>query len=252
MLLIPQLYLRNNKVVSVEGMNTPLYDADPIVMCRSLKDAGAEAVYLVDLNISTIGDGPNLPLIQKIKQEVGLQLFLGDNFRSVQAIDPYAKLDPKLIVLETVAYQEPDLVKQACQRYSGKIAVKIFVRAGKITIPGWAVSPTKTAIDYAQQFGNMGVKSFFYSDISEKGVLEQKNLDNILFFCKKVYSNVICTSEIRNAGDIEKLMTVGAPGLNGLVLAHAFYENRIDLKAAINLVLDLSVSSSNEPTLTED
>ncbi len=252
MLLIPQIYLRNNKVVAVEGMVTPLYEEDPILMCRTLKDAGAEAVYLVDLNISPLSAGPNLPVIHKIKQEVGLQLFLGDNFRSVQSIEPYVELDPKLIVLETVAYQEPGLVKESCQRYGGKIAVKIFVHAGKITIPGWAVSPTKTALDYAEQFGNMGVKSFLYSDVSEKGFLEQKNLDNILSFCKKVYSNVICTSEISNAGDIEKLMTIGAPGLNGLVLAHSFYENRVDLRASINLVSDLSVGSSNEPTLVED
>jgi len=251
MILMPQIFLRGTKAVALERTVAPIFDEDAFAMASRMKDAGAEAIYIVDLGIPHLGTSDNAPVIQKIREELGLTVFVGGAFRSVRSIEAYLEMDLKLAVLETVAYQQPQFVKEACGRYPDGIAVSINVRAGRVTIPGWTVAANKTAFDYAEQFGEIGVKTFFYSDVGNDGFMGSENLANLLNFCKGVHRSVVCASEIKNSGDIERLVTLGAPGLDGLVLARSLYEGRVDLKASIALVADLSMDRGNEPTLTE-
>ncbi|PIU58238.1 MAG: hypothetical protein COS89_01420 [Deltaproteobacteria bacterium CG07_land_8_20_14_0_80_38_7] len=252
MILIPQLYLRGGKVKALERTSALLYNEDPLIMAQRIKEASCDSLYIIDLGIDKSGSGENVSVVKSIMEKFQFNIYVGDNFRTIQSIQAYISLGVKKIVLETVAYQEPSLVKEACSRFPENIAVKVYVNNGKVNIPGWAVSPNKTEYDYVDQFSEMGVNTFFYSDVGASGQLELQNFKNILSFCKKVRKNIICSSEINNTKDIEALVTIGAPGLDGIVLAHSLYEGRVDLKAATDLISDLSVAPGNEPTLLED
>lgn len=251
MILIPQIFIRGKKTVALERTVSPLFDEDPFAMASRIKDVGGEAVYIVDLTIPPVGVGENAPVIQKIREELGLNVFIGGAFRSTRSVEAYLGLDLKMAVLETVAYQQPALVKEACSKFPGAVAVQLNVRAGRVTIPGWTVAANKTVFDYADQFGEQGVTAFFYSDVAGDGFMGSENFTNLLTFCKRVHRSVICTSEIKGSPDIERLVTLGAPGLDGLVLSRSLYEGRVDLKAALDFVSDLSMDKGNEPTLTE-
>jgi phosphoribosylformimino-5-aminoimidazole carboxamide ribotide isomerase len=252
MLIIPQLYIRNKKSVALERTITPLYDEDPLTMAMRIKDARGEAVFIMDLGIPHVGTSENAQLISRIKDETGLAVFIGGGFRSIRSIEAYLTMGLKMVILETVAYQQPTLVSDACKHFPDGVAVHINVQAGRVTIPGWTVAANKTAFDYAEQFGELGVSTFFYSDVGGDGFMGNENYENILLFCKKVHRHVMITSEIRGSADIERLATLGAPGLDGLVLTRALYEGRIDLNGAIGLVSDLSAASSNDPTIQDE
>lgn len=239
-------------MVALEGTISPLYDEDPFLMVQRIKGAGCETIYIVDLGIQNIGAGENGPIIQKIREELGFEVYIGGAFKSVRAIDSYLAMDLKAAILETMAYQQPALVKEACEKFPNRIGVQIHVQGGRVTIPGWTVAANKTALDYASQFGELGVNLFFYSDVAVDGLLKKENLEHVLVFCKKVKRPVICTSEISGSADIEKLATLGAPTLEGLVVTRSLYEGRIDLRAAIDLIADLSFAPGNEPTLREE
>jgi len=251
MIIIPQIFIRAKRTVALEKTVSPIFDEDPFVMASRIKDAGGEAVYIVDLAIPHVGTGENAPIVQKIRDELGLNVFIGGAFRSIRSIEAYMGLDLSMAVLETVAYQQPTFVKEACEKYPGAIAVQISVHGGRVTIPGWTVAANKNAFDYADQFGEQGVKNFFYSSVGNDGFMGNESYENLLTFCKRVHKSVFCTSEIKGSPDIERLVTLGAPGLEGLVLSRSLYEGRVDLKAAIAFVSDLSMDKGNEPTLTE-
>jgi len=252
MFLIPRFYIRGQKTVALDRTVSPLYDEDPFTMSSRIKDAGGEAVFIVDLGIPHVGMSENAQIIRRIREELQLMIYVGGTFRSSRSVEAYLGMDLKMAVLETVAYQQPALVRDVCERFPDRIAVHIDVMGGRVTIPGWTVAANKTALDYAEQFGEMGVKTFFYSDVGNDGFLGQNNLNNILTFCKRVHRSVICTSEIKGSADIEKLVKLGAPSLDGIVLTRSLYEGRIDLNAAIDFVADLTLSPSNEPTILEE
>ena len=251
MLLIPQFYMRNGKVVLGEGARSSLLVDDPVQTAGAMKAEGAEAIHIVDLSVPHVGQSPNLPIIKKIKDEVGAQLFVDGQFKTQQAVEGYVDAGVTFVVLNSTAYQQPAFLQELCKSFPNKIGVHIDVKGSKVTIPGYAVVANKTALDYAERFTEAGVRYILHSDVKADGTLGEENFKNLLNFCKEVTARIMCTSEVANLSDIERIFTLGAPRLEGLILARSLHEDRIDLRSAIAMVNDLIIASGNEETLAE-
>ncbi len=251
MILIPQIYLKNGAAMPLENTAFPLFTQDAFAFARAMTDIGSEALYLTDLNVDAVGHSPNLPIIKKIKSDLKIRILVSGAFRTTQHIEPYALLGTDLFVLDALAYQQPRLVQESCARFGTAIGVHIDVRNDHVTIPGYVVAAHKTAFDYAEQFREAGVKTFFYSNMGTDEKAGAAQLNELLQFCKKVQTPTYCTNEIDGIEDITRLLTLGAPRLEGLILGRSLYQGRIDLKAANSYVADLMQDSNNEQTLQD-
>ena len=149
-----------------------------------------------------------------------------------------------------VAYQQPTLVEEACQKFPGKIASSIDVKGGRVTIPGWAVASNKTALDYAERFREYGIRYTFYSDVDANGQLTEKHFESTRAFCQQAHMRVIVTSDINGLNEIEKLAMLGAPGLEALVVGKSLFQGRIDLGGATAFLSDLNIAQESDTTLT--
>lgn len=252
MQLIPQIYLKGNKAVRPSGTTNPLFSEDPIVMANALKGAGVTSLFMTDLSIPHAGPTPHLSLLKKIHGELGFTLFVGGTFLSIQSIQPIIDAGASLIVLGSVAYQEPRLVREACGSYVGKIATHIDVKSGHVTIPGYTAAANLSATEYAERFKGYGIKSVFYSDVDAAGNMNEEHFKRTLEFCKASLMRIFITSEIQGTDDIEALIALNAPRLDGLVLSKSFYENRIDIKGAHDMIADLLLTAGDEPTISDE
>ncbi len=251
MILIPQCYLKNGKVVLRTGTTSPIFREDPLETAKAIRDAGAERLHISDLSVPHIGASPSIPVIKQIRRQTELIVSVDGAFKTAQTVGDYLEAGLEFIALGPIAYQQPQFLENLCKQFPGKIATHIDVRGGNVTIPGYAVATNKTAFEYAEQFLVQGVRYILYSDVKADGTMAAENFRNILDFCKKVVARVICTSEISNLEDIERLFTLGAPRLEGLLLAKSLFEDRINLRNAVVMVNDLIIASGNEVTLTE-
>jgi phosphoribosylformimino-5-aminoimidazole carboxamide ribonucleotide (ProFAR) isomerase len=59
------------------------------------------------------------------------------------------------------------------------------------------------------------------------------------------------TTDVNSASDIEQLVMLKPYGLHGTLLSRSLYEDKIDLRASIDLVNDRSRGGLDEPTYTE-
>lgn len=251
MLLIPQFYLKNGKVLLREGTRSRLLVEDPIETAKAMRDAGAELLHIVDLNVHALGQNPNLPAMKQIKSSVGLPFCVDGTFKTAQAAEATLQTGAEFVGLDSVAYQQPAFLEELCERFPGKVAVHIDVKGGKVTIPGYAVVSNKTAFDYAERFLESGVRYILYSDTKADGTLGEENFTGVLKFCQKVTARIICTSEVANLNDVQRIFTLSAPRLEGLIISRSLAEDRIDLRSAIIMVGDLMIASGNESTIAE-
>ncbi len=251
MILVPQIYLKNGQAVRLENTTMGLFNEDAFAMASTMAEAGTEALYIADLNVSAVGSNENVPIIQKMKKDLGLKIMVTGAFRSPPTFDPYVNLGVELIVLDTHAYQQPQIVTEACKKYKDHIAVHIDVRGDRVTIPGWTVAANKTAYDYAERFIDQGITTIMYSNMAADGSTSDRHFEEILAFCKKTKMRIFCTNEITGLSEIERLVTLGAPRLEGLILGRGLYQGRIDLRGANAYVADMMLDSNNEPTLAD-
>ncbi|HNI72913.1 MAG TPA: cobalt-precorrin-5B (C(1))-methyltransferase, partial [Accumulibacter sp.] len=56
------------------------------------------------------------------------------------AFDAARKCGIRRVILGTVALRNPDLVREACKHYPGRIAVGIDAKGGRVAVEGWAES----------------------------------------------------------------------------------------------------------------
>src|SRR5690606_33991015 len=81
------------------------------------------------------------------------------------------------VILGTVAVRDPALVKEACKRFPGRIAVGIDAKGGKVAVEGWAETSELTAVELAKRFEDVGVSAIIYTDIDRDGILKGLNLE---------------------------------------------------------------------------
>ena len=74
------------------------------------------------------------------------------------------------MILGTVAVRDPDLVRQACRRFPGRVAVGIDARGGRVAVEGWAETSELSVIDLARRFEGAGVAAIIYTDIDRDGI----------------------------------------------------------------------------------
>ncbi len=251
MLLIPQIYLKNGKVAFREGTRSALFHEDPLETARAMKAAGAELMHITDLNVQPVGASPNVPHIKRIHEEAKLAIYVDGGFKTPNSVENCLNAGAEFVALGSIAYQQPAFLEQLCKTFPGKIGAHIDVKAGHVTIPGYAVVANKTAYDYATRFLEDGLRYILYSDVKADGTIGSENISSILDFCKKVMARIICTSEVGTLADVEKIVKLSAPRLEGLTLSKALDEDRIDLRSAIVMVNDLIIANGNESTIAE-
>lgn len=243
MFLLPLIYLKQGKAVQPAGTNPPWFQTEALALAKTLVQQGATALYLQDLNIPQTGRSENLSLVQEILHQLPVKVWLTGNIRSVTAIESYLAIGVDKINVGALAYQNPNLFQEACQKFPQKIVAPIEVRNKHVVVPGMVTPAHKTAWDYATRFEEDGVAALCYSDSDFGGIKE---------FCNWVKVPVLSLNDVTNTNDLEKMFSWERSGLIGVVMGKSLYETRLDLHSSIAFINDLAVAASQEPTLTEE
>jgi len=251
MQLIPQIYLKDGKVAVTGGVRSALFSEDPMATAAAMKTAGAETLHFVDLATATVGTSPHVSIINKVIRELKIAAYVDGSFKTTQAVEAYVNAGVEFVAQGPLSYQQPAFLKELCEKFPNKIGTHIDCKGGHVTIPGYAVVTKKTPFDYADQFLDAGVRYILYSDTRADGTMGDENFRSMLEFCKKVMARIMITSEISNLSDVQKIVALSAPRLDGIVLGKSLAEDRIDLRSAVVMVNDMIIGSGNEETMAD-
>src|SRR5262249_18628870 len=136
----------------------------------------------------------------------------------------------------TAAVKNPQLVRDACKAFPGKVAVGIDARGGKVATEGWAETGELTVADLAKRFVDAGVAAVIHTDIDRDGVLQGPNVAASAQLAEAVPIPVIVSGGVSSLDDIKAVKAKAASGIAGVITGRALYEGRLDLKAAIALL----------------
>jgi phosphoribosylformimino-5-aminoimidazole carboxamide ribotide isomerase len=139
------------------------------------------------------------------------------------------------VILGTVAVRDPSLVREACRRFPGRIAVGIDARAGKVAVEGWAEASELDATELARRFEGAGVAAVIYTDIDRDGVLTGLNLQATAVLARTISIPVIASGGLAGIADIEALLQPEYSIIAGAIAGRALYDGRLDAQAALAL-----------------
>jgi phosphoribosylformimino-5-aminoimidazole carboxamide ribotide isomerase len=183
---------------------------------------------VVDLNGAFEGKSVNGAAVEAILKATNNPVQLGGGIRSLAHIESWLGRGLARVILGTVAVRNPDLVKEACRLFPGKIAVGIDAKGGRVAVEGWGKASEVGVIELAQKFEGAGIAAIIYTDIDRDGVLAGINWDSTLELARAVSIPVIASGGLASLDDIRKLASPECVVLEGAISGRALYDGRID------------------------
>jgi len=236
MLVIPAIDLKEGKCVRLEQglMNKDtVFNNDPAAQALEWQRQGAELLHIVDLDGAFAGEPRNRSAIEAIIKAISIPAQLGGGIRDLGTIEAYLSLGLSRVIIGTAAQRNPELVREACSRFPGRIVVGIDAKDGMVAVQGWAEVTGITAVDLARKFEDCGVTAIIYTDISRDGMLQGPNIKATSTLAEAVAIPVIASGGVSSLKDIEDLMAIESSGISGVITGKAVYTGAIDLAKAI-------------------
>ena len=239
MILFPAIDLKQGQCVRLrlgEMASATVYNADPAAQARAFQEQGFEWLHVVDLDGAFAGESRNGEAVETILKATKNPVQLGGGIRSMAHIEVWLEKGLARVILGTVAVRDPELVKEACRAFPGRIAVGIDARGGKVAVEGWAEASSLGAIELAKKFEGAGVAAIIYTDIDRDGVLAGINWDATIDLAEAVSIPVIASGGLASIADIVRMTMPDARRLEGAISGRALYDGRIDPEEALAIL----------------
>ena len=236
MILFPAIDLKGGECVRLklgEMSSATVYNSDPGAQARDFEAQGFRWLHVVDLDGAFAGESRNGAAVEAILKSTKNPVQLGGGIRTLAQIEAWLDKGLARVILGTVAVRDPELVKQACKAFPGKVAVGIDARGGKVAVEGWAEASTLGAIELARKFEGAGVAAIIYTDIDRDGVLAGINWEATIEMAEAVSIPVIASGGLASMADIVRMTMPDAAKLEGAISGRALYDGRIDPAQAL-------------------
>jgi len=239
--LYPAIDLKDGacvRLVQGEMSAATMFNDNPAAQAQSFIEAGCTWLHVVDLNGAFVGRPVNSSAVAAILGVAPVPVQLGGGIRDLSTIEFWLSAGVARVILGTVAVKNPDLVKKACKRFPGKIAVGIDARGGKVAVEGWAETSEISALDLALRFEDVGVTTIVYTDIERDGKLSGVNVEATAQLAAKLSTPVIASGGVGSLDDLSALKEHEDAGVEGVICGRALYDGRVSLADAVKLLAE--------------
>ena len=210
---------------------------DPGETARRFEEAGAELIHIVDLDGAIAGAPRNLEAIAKIRAAVQCALDVSGGLRTIEAVRAAFASGADRVSIGSAALLDPELIRQACAEFPGRIFGSIDIRDGMLAIKGWVETSQLTVAEAAERFRAAGVAAAIVTDIARDGAqagVDAVRMDEI---ARLVRMPVIASGGVASLADIRALRMRFESGVVGVVVGRALYEGNFSLCDALKVAL---------------
>jgi phosphoribosylformimino-5-aminoimidazole carboxamide ribotide isomerase len=246
LIVIPAVDLKEGRCVRLsQGRmdQESIYSENPVQMARHWESKGAERLHVVDLNGAVTGRPFHRFLIEEITRTIRIPVEVGGGIRDIETIEDYLSSGVRWVILGTAAFQNHQLIEEACQRFPGRIILGIDARGRKVAIQGWKEIASLEAMDLAKQFEGVDLSAIIFTDVERDGMGTGLNWEETKAMARATSIPVIASGGVSQIEEIESLKKLEPDGVIGVIVGRALYTGQIDLEEAIRLAKKSEVRS---------
>ena len=230
MIIFPAIDLKDGKCVRLykgDFNKTTIFNLSPFNQALEFEKKGFTHLHLVDLDGALKGRSKNKKIIIKIIKNTHLNVQLGGGIRTLKQISFWIKNGVSTVVVGTMAIQNPEVLKKACDLFPGQIAVAVDVRNNLLAMKGWVKQTKIKLMEFLKKFEDLGVSRIIYTDINRDGTKQGVDFTQLKKIINKVHIPLVVSGGISNLKNVKKLYE--AKIFEGVIIGRAIYDKSISL-----------------------
>lgn len=208
-----------------------VFNDSPVEAAKDWVDAGATYIHIVDLDGARYGKTFVTDIIKDIKSKYDVKIETGGGVRTLKDIEDRINAGASRVIIGTAAVKNPELVKEAAEKFGDKIAVGVDAKNGMVAISGWEEISDVTAVDLCLKMKEYGVNTVIYTDISKDGMMSGPNIEFTKDLIEKTGMDIIASGGVSKMEDIENVNNINAAGV---IIGKALYNGALNLKDVIS------------------
>jgi len=231
MKIFPAIDIKDRKCVRlVKGDfdNKTEYEMSPIEQASKFKDYGFKNLHIVDLDGALTGETVNLDIIKDIIYKFDIKVEIGGGIRNLNSIQKYINAGAEKVILGSAAIKDKNFLKEACQKFTNKIALGLDAKDGYLSVSGWKENSNQLTLDYLNDVNDFGVSRLIYTDINRDGMKQSPNFEETSKVAAQSNCPVIISGGVSSIDDIKKAKSL--KNIEGIIIGKAIYDGDIKLE----------------------
>ena len=234
MKIFPAIDIKNKKCVRlVKGDfdNKTEYEMSPVDQAGKYKDHGFKNLHIVDLDGALTGETVNQDIIKDIVIKFDLKVQIGGGIRNIDNVQKYIDAGAEKIILGSAAIKDKNFLKEACEKFSNKIALGLDAKNGYLSVSGWKENSNQLTLDYLKEVNDYGVSRLIYTDINRDGMKQSPNFAETSKVAEISNCPVIISGGVSSIDDIKKAKNL--KNVEGIIVGKAIYDGDINLEELV-------------------
>ena len=234
MKIFPAIDIKDKKCVRLikgDFDNKTEYEMSPIEQAGKYKDHGFQNLHIVDLDGALTGETVNLDIIQDIVSKFDLKVEIGGGIRNLDSVQKYIDAGAEKVILGSAAIKDKNFLKEACKKFTNKIALGLDAKDGYLSVSGWKESSNQLTFEYLKEVNDYGVSRLIYTDINRDGMKQSPNFDETSKIADISNCPVIISGGVSSIGDIKKARNL--KNVEGIIVGKAIYDGDIQLEELV-------------------
>lgn len=225
--VIPCLLIEDQGLVKTKKFKHPVYIGDPINALKIFNEKQADEIIVLSIDRDRYEKGPDFEFISALTSECFMPLAYGGGITNLTQIETLFKLGVEKVVLGSLCYENPTLVKEAIsifgsQSFVGVIDVKrnwIFPKKYYVKLKGGLKRIEKTPLAYLHFLENLGVGEVLIQSIDRDGQRNGYDIELLETLSKNSNLPILTLGGANSLEDFKEAFNVGVSG----VVAGSFF-----------------------------
>ena len=157
-----------------------------------------------------------------------MKIEIGGGVRSLDSIKQYIDAGVDKVILGSGAIKNKELLKEACEKFKGQIALGLDAKDGNLSVSGWKENLNIKALDFLKEVNSYGVSRIIYTDINRDGMKTSPNFEETVKVAELSNCPVVISGGVSSINDIKKAKELNKK-IEGIIVGKAIYDGDIKL-----------------------
>ena len=239
MIIFPAIDIREGKCVRLlkgDFKSITQYKKTPLDQAKEFFNLGFNNIHLVDLDGALEKKKNNENIIKEICRINKIKIQIGGGIRSLEHIERLLDFGVDKVILGTIAFENIEFLKIACNKFLNKIVLSVDVRNGYIALSGWTRQTNILASEFVKKIENMNLSRIIYTDINKDGTKSGPNLKETINLSNLTKTPMVISGGVSSIDDVIYIKKSKLPNIEGIIIGKAIYDGNIDIKKLSKII----------------